>query len=459
MRIAKCKWSIADLRLAICNLQFATCGWGVLAVLLGVSFAGAQISEPRSGELTSPPTPRLVDEDRARAAGIRKLAGKHLVLYTNARNSPGVDSLPAVFDLAVPQWAEYFGVKEERFRNWQAQGFLIHEREPFEALGLMPAGNEEFPNGISVGREFWLKDQPSDYYTRHLMLHEGTHVFMLSFLGGCGPGWYMEGMAELFGTHRYDERYKQLTLRSMPRDRDEVPMWGRIKLIHSSPGASRRPLAAVLETDNRRLMGDEQYAWCWAAAKFLDSHPRYRARFHQLRNNVTRADFNDRFRQAFRGQWTELQSEWRAYIAALDYGYDFERMAIDFRRETRLGNRTSVNIAADRGWQSSGLRLESGKSYRITAEGNYEIANDGEPWPCEPGGVTIDYHDGRPLGMLLGALDGESQEATFSHPFEIGLGAAITPTASSTLYLRINDSPARLNDNRGTLAVTISPDG
>ena len=25
-----------------------------------------------------------------------------------------------------------------------------------------------------------------------------------SFLGGCGPGWYMEGTAELFGTHRID---------------------------------------------------------------------------------------------------------------------------------------------------------------------------------------------------------------------------------------------------------------
>ena len=55
-----------------------------------------------------------------------------------------------------------------------------------------------------MGREFWLFDQPTDYYVRHLLLHEGTHVFMVSFLGGCGPGWYMEGTAELLGTHRLD---------------------------------------------------------------------------------------------------------------------------------------------------------------------------------------------------------------------------------------------------------------
>jgi len=323
----------------------------------------------------------------------------------------------------------------------------------------MPIGNEEFPNGISVGREFWLHAQPSDYYTRHLMLHEGTHVFMVSFLGGCGPGWYMEGTAELFGTHRYDERYKQLTLRSMPKDREEVPMWGRIKLIHLSRSANRHPLSSILETDNRRQMGDDKYAWCWAATKFLDSHPRYRDRFRALHNQVTQPDFNDRLRQSYQKEWTELQTEWLAYIAALDYGYDFERMAIDFHPGHPLSRPMQIKLEANRGWQSSGVKLESGKAYRITAEGAYEIANDGEAWPCEPGGVTIEYHDGHPLGMLLGAIDRGLPGETFAEPFEIGLGATITAKASGTLYLRVNDSPAKLSDNRGTLTVTISPAG
>jgi hypothetical protein len=423
--------------------------------LLGIAFASAQNSKPRAAAFADLPTPRIVDERRASAAGIRKLTGRYLVLYTDVRSSPEVDRLPAIFDLAVPRWAEYFSVDAEALRNWRAQGFLIGNRDPFEALRLMPAGNEEFPNGISVGREFWLNAQPSDYYTRHLMLHEGTHVFMISFLGSCGPGWYMEGTAELFGTHRYDERYKQLTLRTMPRSRDEVPMWGRIKLIHLSPSDVQHPLASVLETDNRRQMDDEKYAWCWAAAKFLDSHPRYRTRFRKLQDNVLHADFNDRFRQTYRNHWAEMQAEWLAYIASLDYGYDFERMAIDFRRGKPLTEPVQIKIAADRGWQSSGVRLEMGKSYSLAASGVYEIANDGEPWPCEPGGVTIDYHDGRPLGMLLGAIDGTQRDAILANPFEIGLGTTITPAAAGTLYLRVNDSPAKLDDNRGTLTATI----
>ena len=105
------------------------------------------------------------------------------------------------------------------------------------------------------------------------------------------------------------------------------------------------------------------------------------------------------------------------------------------------------------------MRVEAGKSYRVTASGTYDIANDGEPWPCEPGGVTIDYNDGHPLGTLLGAIDGTKKGVTLANSFEIGLGITITPTAAGTLYLRVNDSPAKLNDNRGALTATISPAG
>lgn len=441
----------------------ALCASVVLALLGTTSPAHTQTTQVPSRTAADLPSPRIVDDTKAAAAGIRKLTGKYLVLYTNAPSSPAVDDLPGLFDLAVPQWAKYFHIDEKRLHNWRVQGFLIDREsgggvQAFESLGLMPAGRENFPNGISVGRELWLYKQPSDYYTRHLLLHEGTHVFMMSFLGGCGPGWYMEGMAELFGTHRYDERYKQLTMRVMPANRDEVPMWGRIKLIHDD-GDPRRPFAAVLNVDNSRMMGDDQYAWCWAATKFLDSHPRYAAQFRKLQGFVNAPDFNDRFRLALADRWVDVQAEWLAFIAALDYGYDSERMAIDFRRGQPLAAPTKVQLSADRGWQSSGVWLEAGQTYRIDASGVYEIANDGQPWSCEPNGVTIDYHDGRPLGMLLGAIDGAAKGGTLADDFEIGLGRTITPVATGTLYLRVNDSPAKLHDNRGTYTVSISRAG
>jgi hypothetical protein len=113
------------------------------------------------------------------------------------------------------------------------------------------------------------------------------------------------------------------------------------------------------------------------------------------------------------------------------------------------------------------MRLEAGKSYRVSAKGRFQIAAelvDGKTqgWPCEPGGVTIEYHDGHPLGMLLGAIRSDdvgvtNREGSFAQPFAIGLETTLKPTTSGTLYLRVNDSPAHLDDNRGTLTVTIEP--
>src|SRR5262249_17899002 len=125
----------------------------------------------------------------------------------------------------------------------------------------------------------------------------------------------------------------------------------------------------------------------------------------------------------------------------------------------------TVTIAADRGWQSSGVALEAVKSYDLTATGRYQIAADqnggiAKPWPCEPGGVTIDYHDGRPLGMLIGAIDSRDGQSkgtseSFAEPFAIGLHTTLKATRSGTLYLRVNDAASSLDDNRGTLNVAI----
>ncbi|HVT29711.1 MAG TPA: hypothetical protein VHE81_16960 [Lacipirellulaceae bacterium] len=412
---------------------------------------------------------RAIDEARAQSVGIRKLESDHLVLYTDVPSSSAVESLPAIFDKAIPQWLSYFGVKKGEAANWRARAYLIKDQRRFAKLSLLPNGHESFANGITFGAEIWLRDQPTEYYRRHLLLHEGTHAFMNTFLGGCGPGWYMEGIAELLGTHRFDPKTGKLTLGIMPRNRNEVPMWGRIKLINDAKAHHRvLSLPAILQFDSRMQLDDEAYAWCWALVKLLDSHPRYRERFRQLYNSVQKQNFNEVFRREFAADWNDLNAEWQAYIASLDYGFDFDRMAIDFHKGEPLADHShTTTVAADRGWQSSGAWLDAGKSYDITATGRYQIAaeqvgDESKSWPCEPGGITIDYHDGRPLGMLLGAIDSRVQQSgeadgTFAEPIAIGSHAAVKPAASGTLYFRVNDSAAKLDDNRGTLSVRIEP--
>jgi hypothetical protein len=452
-----------------------------------IHFAIAAVGLPSAAIFAQTSAPAF-DETRALSSGIRKLDGKYITLFTDVPSSPDIDNLPQVFDLAVPEWAGYFNVDKSKLAGWKARGFLIGDRRRFTALGLLPPGHEEFVNGISMGATLWLVDQPTAYYRRHLLLHEGTHVFMVSFLGGCGPGWYMEGIAELLATHRLDTSHTQragasarlslpnappptlphLTLNIMPRDRTEVPKLGRIKLIHDAIADGRTlSLPTVMQTDNSKQLGNEAYAWCWAAAKFLDSHPRYRDRFRRLYKHVLDRKFNEIVRREFAADASDIAAEWTAYIDMLDHGFDFDRMAIDMQpgKPLRENESHKISIAADRGWQSSGVMLEAGKSYEVSAAGRYQIASEEiegatEPWPCEPGGVTIEYHDSKPLGILIGAIDSRGEktlngQSGFNNPFAIGLQHVIRPQSPGTLYLRVNDSAGRLDDNRGAIAVTI----
>ena len=387
--------------------------------------------------------------------GLRKIVSRHLRLYTDLKANNAVDELPLVFDNAVQDWAKYFEVAPRRVESWKMQGFLIEDRAKFAALGLLPEANPDFENGFATDSEVWLMDQPSDYYRRHLLLHEGTHSFMIGLLGDTGSGWYMEGIAELLGTHRWKDG--QLQLRVMPADRKDVPMWGRIKLIREAFRSGQGlDLPAVLALEKRRVLSTAEYAWSWALCKFLDSHPRWHARFRQLAIHVRDPQFNQRFREEFHDQWPELLAEWRAYISTLDYGYDTKRMAMVHQPAEIHEADAGVTIAADRGWQSTGWALRAGRKYFVTAQGRYQIAEDEAPWPCEPGGVTLEYWEGRPLGMLLGMLRA-TRDNTISPSIAIGLQGAVEPAADAVLYLRVNDGPAGLGDNRGSLRASIAP--
>ena len=119
----------------------------------------------------------------------------------------------------------------------------------------------------------------------------------------------------------------------------------------------------------------------------------------------------------------------------------------------------SVAVAADRGWQNSGVRLEAGQKYRLTASGEYQVANALKGWWCEPGGVTIRYYRGQPLGILLAAVRPDKpspdRPSALLKPTVIGLGATLSPSESGRLFLKINDSPGELDDNAGTLEVEV----
>ena len=335
---------------------------------------------------------------------IRELEGQYLTLLTDLPASLEVNELPAVFDRAVPQWAAYFQVPEQKLHDWRLTGYLIAQPERFRATGLFPEGLPPFLHGYHRGRRLWAYDQPGDYYRRHLILHEGVHAFMQAMLGGTGPAWYREGIAELLATHRWQGR--RLQVRYMPQDREEVPYWGRVKTIQDEFAAHRGlMLQEVLRLKEESFLAVPAYAWSWAAAAFLDGTPAFRSRFRELQRHVRKPGlrFNQHFARQFAGELRELDEQWQLFVVDIDYGYDFARNAIAYAPGRPIpASGSTVTIAADRGWQSTQLQLQAGRQYRVRARGRYQMAADETPWWSEPGGITVRYHRGVPLGMLMG---------------------------------------------------------
>ncbi|GHT29067.1 hypothetical protein FACS18942_09970 [Planctomycetales bacterium] len=125
-------------------------------------------------------------------------------------------------------------------------------------------------------------------------------------------------------------------------------------------------------------------------------------------------------------------------------------------------------MKTDCNWQSSGLQLKKGNTYTITAAGRFQIRHNqigGEPklWLSEPNGITVKYYGGVPLGMLTAAVIPErelrSDEQTgigFHRPLLIGLEAEFTAPETGVLFFKINDVPSELEDNSGTVSVSVS---
>jgi len=399
-----------------------------------------------------------IDAAKVEAAGIRRLAGKHLTLYTDLPARAAVDELPAVVDAAFPQWCAYFNLKPEANAGWHLTGCLMKDKDAFVRAGLLTPDLPTFVNGYSWHERFWMVEQPSDYYRRHLVLHEATHSFMSMLLGGCGSRWYMEGTAEFLSTHRWNDG--QLLLGYMPKNREEALMWGRIRILHDAVAEHRAfQLRSALDHSGQVKNYTERYAWDWALATLLGQHPAYRDRFRQLQKFVAERDFDAQFERLFAADWQQLAEQWQLFVLEIDFGYDVPRMAIDFTPGRPIDGEATVPVAADRGWQNTGIALAAGATYRLTATGRYQLAAQPQPWPCEPGGVTMHYWRGQPRGILLAAVRPAASPTNgltpLARPAVIGLDGKLSPTTAGTLYLKINDAPGQLPGNRGQATVKI----
>lgn len=436
-------------------------------------------SVPRPTPPVVPPTPGLPamfrpsdsrprhDAARLAAQGIGVYESRHLRLYTDI--DPQIArTLPPLIDAVYPAWEAYFGpLPPDRERtDFQMTGYLMRDQKRFRTAGLLPENLPSFLHGRHLEAEFWMNEQEFDYYRRHLLLHEATHCYMTY---GIDPGlwpapWYMEGMAEHFGTHQLETATgsePEAAFRVMPDGDDDFQGHGRIALIRKALRARRgKTLAQVFALRGADYVTNEPYAWSWAVCHWLDRHPHYRDRFHELAQYRTRREFERAFFTLFGADLADMQAEWELFIRGLQPGYDIERAAVDWQPGTPLDTTRAgraVQIAADRGWQSSGVRLERGQAYENAADGQFTLAAQPRPWVSEPQGISFRYFDGRPLGELLGTIrpdsSADSNAAWLVEP--LGRQRRLVAPVTGTLYLRLNDSWSELADNTGHATVTL----
>jgi hypothetical protein len=402
----------------------------------------------------------LVNQAAARAQGIARFQSRRLILYTDIPREQA-ESLPALMDRAYDAWVAYCGeLPPDRERtDFQMTGYLMADQERFRAAGLLPDNLPDFEHGRHRGQEFWMNDQGSDYYRAHLLLHEGTHCFTTAVDRDLTRSvWFFEGIAEYFATHRAP-RDAAPAFGVWPDQRTAFPLLGRIKLLEEH--RSRSDTLSMVEVARQSPDGYDQpdaYAWAWALVHFLAECADTRESFRQIVQGVVRGESHAPLEQLLSDD--RLQRLWRWYVADLCHGYDLTRAlpsAKDFEVREEFGQK--ISIAANRGWQTTGVRLQAGQSYQISAKGRVELASQPRPWISEPAGVSIRYHAGLPLGRLIGRYWPSAPSSNRDlETISIGEEEVYIPSEEGVLFLRVNDFWNELTDNTGEYSVTVNRD-
>jgi hypothetical protein len=402
----------------------------------------------------------------ARRAGLRVLESRHLALVTDRPDRPGdgVADLPRIFDEAFACWCRHYGLDAGAVGAWRGLGCLVVDREKFRAAGLLPDAVAAFQNGFCAGNRFWVADQSNPTYRRYLLLHEGVHALTITVRDLHTPEWYTEGIAEYLATHRLDtgaDGVPRFEPTPIPARKSDVEQLGRIEHLRAAAAAGR---TLSLDQVFAAPVGHQEiaaYAASWAAVAFLAGHPAHARVFAA----VERGPLDGRLTERLAAQpgWDAARAarDHAAFVAELDYGYDFARHVIDWSPGGPLTGRRRFAVAADRGWQNTLAAASAGNRHRFAATGRVEIGRlagtDGETTvlESEADGISLRWYRGRPIGRLLIAqwIDDE----TGFRVLATGASGEFTAAVTGPLFVKINESPGDLADNRGRLEVELQP--
>jgi len=166
--------------------------------------------------------------------------------------------------------------------------------------------------------------QPTDYYSRHVVLHEVAHWYCLQRLGSCYgkmPLWLCEGLADHAAFHAWDGRTLQtmrlprVSLENYPARLDALlPRLTHGDSDEISPESVLRCFAQLhAERNADRTSGDagapyDEYALAWGLVAYLaDAFPEEMTRFFALlKHNDMAESWKSAFDDAVRPTWKRL---------------------------------------------------------------------------------------------------------------------------------------------------------
>lgn len=407
--------------------------------------------------LAQPPIESLRD-------GFKRFQQGRLTLITDLPIDEELRAWPDVLDQAIAIWTEQWRLESVRVKDWRLTAYLIGDRKRFAESGLVPQ-IPSFEDGYQLQDTIFLTEQPSVYYRRHLFLHEATHWAMYRSFGGAGSPWFMEGMADLYGTHRLTDR--KLAIGIVPKQSSEVPQWGRFKRLQDMLAREDIPsLRQIVSYTNDSGTRMDRYVWSWAACVFFVNHPEYRDAFFAaaeppLDYSMT---LSKKLLDALEDRWSFVVADWNGFLSDFDFGYvpDRSMPRVESVAWTDLDAGASVDrkVNSAMGWQPAGVRVHRGDTLQLSAEGSYQVGvgTNGKTWISQPQGITIRYVEHQPLGRLMAAIVpiGGNEHTRRWDSIAIGRNAKLPIDEDGLLMLKINDAVGDLEDNEGSLQVVIT---
>jgi hypothetical protein len=330
--------------------------------------------------------------------------------------------------------------------NWPESSFAPEIRAQVQIGGVTRA------RGVRVGRQQDLLAVVYAMAQFGTPQHEAVHAFCYHAFGRTGPTWYAEGMAEL-GTYWVEG---ETTV--------NCPQYV-VDYLQASP---RPSLADITDPDQETGDGWKNYAWRWALCHFMVHNPNYQDRFRTLGLTLL-SGRGSAFESAFSSQRKELEFEFAFFLDHLQRGFDVGRCRWDWKRTARplrSGRSTESTIAADRGWQPSGVKVVKDQQYVADVSGEWQTAPVADSPNASDESTGNSDTAGEPSRNSVAAGAGESIAAgtltgciladdVLSEEFAIRPDEPFIPPAGGALYLRCFDSWTELGDNTGERVVRI----